>query len=63
MKLFDELNNREDNWLKLWIVLTALATLICMQAGSTYALVIIMVLYCIFCVGMMYRVMTLQDEE
>ena len=63
MKLFDELSHREDNWLKVLVVLSALAALIIAKVVNPTVLVSVLVLYCIFCVGMLYRVATLHDGE
>lgn len=63
MKLFDELTNRQDNWLKLWTVLSVLAALICAKVPNLHVLVLTVVLYSVFCAGMMYRLTKLSQEE
>lgn len=62
MKLFDELTNRQDNWLKTWIVLSVLAAMICAKVPNLHVLVLTVVLYGVFCAGMLYRLTTLTKE-
>ena len=63
MKLFDELTKRQDNWLKTWVLLSVLAALIYAKVTNWTGLVSTMVLYSVFCAGMLYRLSTLPTEE
>ena len=63
MKIFDELTIKQDNWLKLWVVASVLAALICAGVTNLTAHVLTVALYSTFCAGMLYRLSTLPTEE